>query len=252
MTESKRHRDIIRHLQQDGTVLISDLAARFGVSLETIRRDLKPMADAGEIVRMHGAVALPSGTTEAPFEWRLQQNAAAKKAIGRRLAETIRDGESLMLDTGTTTSLLARELLGHRRLTVITNSSDIARTLATINGNKVYMAGGELRSDNGAAFGSTAIDFLSRFSVQHAVVSVGAVSATSGIMDFELEEAELARMVLSRGTRRIAVTDHSKFGREGLVRVAPFSALTDMVTDRSPLPDIATALADAGVSVTIA
>lgn len=252
MTESKRHRDIIRHLQQDGTVLISDLAARFGVSLETIRRDLKPMADAGEIVRMHGAVALPSRTTEAPFERRLEENAAAKKAIGRRLAQSIRDGDSLMLDTGTTTSLLARELLGHRRLTVITNSSDIARTLATINGNKVYMAGGELRSDNGAAFGSTAIDFLARFSVLHAVVSVGAVSAASGIMDYELEEAELARMVLSRGTRRIAVTDHSKFGREGLVSVGPFSTLTDIVTDRTPPPDIDMALANAGVDVTIA
>ncbi len=113
MTESKRHRDIIRQLEQDGTVLISDLAARFGVSLETIRRDLKPMADAGTIIRMHGAVALPSQTMEAPFERRLQENAAAKKAIGRCLAQTIRDGDSLMLDTGTTTSLLARELLGH-------------------------------------------------------------------------------------------------------------------------------------------
>ncbi|MGL4197682.1 MAG: DeoR/GlpR family DNA-binding transcription regulator [Allorhizobium sp.] len=252
MTESKRHRDIIRQLEQDGTVLISDLAARFGVSLETIRRDLKPMADAGTIIRMHGAVALPSQTTEAPFERRLQENAAAKKAIGRCLAQTIRDGDSLMLDTGTTTSLLARELLGHRRLTVITNSSDIARTLATINGNKVYMAGGELRSDNGAAFGSAAIDFLARFSVLHAIVSVGAVSAASGIMDYELEEAELARMVLSRGSRRIAVTDHTKFGREGLVTVGPFSALTELVTDRTPPPDICASLREACVEITIA
>ena len=106
-----------------------------------------------------------------------------------------------MLDTGTTTSFLARELLGHRRLTVVTNSSDIARTLATVNGNKVYMAGGELRSDSGAAFGVSAIEFVSRFSVNHAVISAGAVDAATGVMDYDLEEAEFARMVLSRGTR---------------------------------------------------
>ena len=126
------------------------------------------------------------------------------------MAATIADGESVMLDTGTTTSYLARELLGHRRLTVITNSSDIARTLATVNGNKVYMAGGELRSDSGAAFGGSAVEFVSRFSVNHAVISTGAVDAVMGVMDYDLEEAEFARMVLSRGSRRVVVTDHTQ------------------------------------------
>ena len=98
---------------------------------------------------MHGAIGLPSVVGEAPFERRMRENADAKRAIARLVAATIHDGDSVMLDTGTTTSFLARELLSHRRLTVVTNSSDIARTLATVNGNKVYMAGGELRSDSG-------------------------------------------------------------------------------------------------------
>src|SRR5690606_25182894 len=96
----------------------------------------------------------------------------------------------------------------HRRLTVVTNSSDIARTLATRNDNRVYMAGGELRSDNGAAFGSAAIDFINRFSVTHAIISTGAVNA-GGIMDYDLEEAEFARTVLMRGRRTLRSEEHT-------------------------------------------
>ncbi len=252
MAESKRHRDILNLLQQNGTLSIAELAGRLGVSFETVRRDLRPLADSHAIVRMHGAVALPSMLGEAPFERRLRDNPEAKKAIARELASTIRDGDSVMLDTGTTTSILARELLGHRRLTVITNSSDIARTLATSNENRVYMAGGELRPDNGAAFGSTAIDFISRFHVLHAIISVGAVSAHSGILDFDFEEAEFARILLTRGERRVAVTDQSKFGRSGLVKVCDFSDLTHLVTDGPPPADITGALESAGVTCLIA
>ena len=86
----------------------------------------------------------------------------------------------MMLDTGTTTSYLARELRKRRDLTVVTNSSDIARTLATVNGNTVYMAGGDLRGDSGAAFGHPAIDFVSRFQVRHAIISIGAMRAEPG------------------------------------------------------------------------
>lgn len=252
MAESKRHRDILNLLQQNGTLSIAELAGRLGVSFETVRRDLRPLADNHAIVRMHGAVALPSMLGEAPFERRLRDNPEAKKAIARELAATIRDGDSIMLDTGTTTSILARELLGHRRLTVITNSSDIARTLATSNENRVYMAGGELRSDNGAAFGSTAIDFIGRFHVLHAVISVGAVSAGTGILDFDFEEAEFARTLLTRGDRRIAVTDQSKFDRSGLVKVCDFSDLTHLITDGTPPADITGALEAAGVICLIA
>ena len=251
MNHSKRHRAILTLLQQDGTVTIADLARKLDVSLETVRRDIKPLASEGTIVKMHGAISLPSMTGEAPFEKRMRENSEAKKAIAVAMAATVRDGDSIMLDTGTTTSFLARELLGHRRLTVITNSSDIARTLSTINDNRVYMAGGELRSDNGAAFGVSAIDFVSRFSVTHSVISTGAVDAT-GVMDFDLEEAEFARMVISRGRRSAVITDHSKFGRQGLVKVCDFSALTELVTDQPPPPAIADALAAAAVQLTLA
>lgn len=250
MPPSKRQREILRLLEREGTVVLSELARKLNVSLETIRRDIKPLADSGSLVKMHGAVSLISTVGEAPFERRMRENSDAKRAIAAAVAATIRDGDSIMMDTGTTTSFLARELLGHRRLTVVTNSSDIARTLATLNDNKVYMAGGELRSDNGAAFGSTAIDFVSRFSVTHAIISTGAVNA-QGMMDYDLEEAEFARTVLMRGRRRLVVTDHSKFCREGVVRVSGFDAITELATDRAPPSEIAEAIETAGARLVV-
>lgn len=251
MAPSKRHRDIFRMLERDGTISIAELASNLGVSLETVRRDIKPLARNGSVIKMHGAVGLPTVISEAPFEKRMRENSEAKKAIAAAVAATIRDGDSIMMDTGTTTSFLARELLEHRRLTVVTNSSDIARTLATVNDNKVYMAGGELRSDNGAAFGTTAIEFASRFSVTHAVISAGAVNV-HGVMDYDLEEAEFARMVLTRGKRAIVITDFSKFGREGVVRVSGLDAVTELATDKPPPKDIADALEAAGVDLLLA
>jgi DeoR family glycerol-3-phosphate regulon repressor len=245
---SKRHAEILRLLELQGSASIAALARQLGVSTETIRRDVRPLVEAGSVLRIHGAVGLAGQLGEAPFDRRMRENAAAKKAIARHVASTIADGDSVMLDTGTTTSYLARALIGHRRLTVVTNSSDIARTLATVNGNRVYMAGGELRSDSGAAFGSSAVDFASRFFVQHAIISAGAIDQ-SGIMDFDLHEAEFARMVLSRGQRRLVVSDASKFGSRGFVKVCEVSALTELVTDLTPRGALADALAEAGVTV---
>jgi DeoR family glycerol-3-phosphate regulon repressor len=252
MNYSKRHGEILKLIQDEGTITIARLAQKLGVSLETVRRDVKPLAKDGAVLKMHGAIGLPSVVGEAPFERRMREQPDAKRAIARLVAATINDGDSVMLDTGTTTSFLARELLNHRRLTVVTNSSDIARTLATVNGNKVYMAGGELRSDSGAAFGVSAIEFVSRFSVNHSVITAGAIDAEHGVMDYVLEEAEFARVVLTRGTRRVVVTDHTKFGRQGLVQVCGFDAFGELATDLPPSRDIAAAIEKVGAKLLVA
>jgi DeoR family glycerol-3-phosphate regulon repressor len=249
---SRRHAEIRRMLHDQMSASVADLSERLGVSAETIRRDLKLMAERGEILKMHGAAALPHAVGEAPFERRMRENAAGKRAIARRAAETIADGDSIMLDTGTTTSYLARELLHKRGLTVVTNSSDIARTLSTVTGNKVHLAGGEIHGDNGAAFGTSAIAFVQRFNVRHAIITAGALDAATGVNDYDLAEAEFAATVLSRGERCVVVTDHSKFAKNALVNVCRFDQLDCLVTDAKPPDDLARALMAAGVAIEIA
>lgn len=249
---SSRQSRILESARERGTLRLSDLAAEMGVSLETIRRDVKPLTDAGELVRLHGAVRVIGDGVEAPFERRMRDNAEAKRLIAGHVARSIADGDSVMMDTGTTTSFLARALLDKRGLTIVTNSSDVARTLATVNGNRVYMAGGELHGDNGAAFGRSAIDFIASFRVRHAIISIGAVDARVGPMDFHLAEAEFARTVLQCGDRRMIITDASKFNRSALVRVCSFKDFDTLISEREPPAEIAESLRGDGAAFELA
>jgi len=241
----------MRLARENGSAGIAELARHLGVSLETVRRDVRPLADRGDLTKVHGAVSVPFPTGEAPFERRLRENATEKRLIARFAADLVNDGESVMMDTGTTTSVLARELLCKRSLTVVTNSSDVARTLAAVNGNTVYMAGGEIDGDNGAAFGAPAVEFIQRFKVRHAFISIAAIDAAMGLMDFHLAEAEFARMVLKSAERRVVVSDHSKFDRTALIKVCDFSDIHLLVTDRLPPPEITDALARSGTELSV-
>ncbi len=246
---SKRHADILRILDAQGTVTVAALARALDVSQETMRRDLRPLADSGALLRMHGAVSLAGPLGEAPFRRRMRENAAAQQAIARAFAATVRNGDVLMLDTGTTTSFVARALTGHKRLTVVTNSTDVARTLAVTGDNRIYLAGGALRGDSGAVLGRTAVDFVAGYHARLAVISAGAVDA-AGVMDFDLEEADFARALLARAAQRVLVTDATKFGRRGLVTVAGLDMVDHLFCDAPPPPAIASALGAAGVALT--
>ena len=248
---TRRQTEILGHVRQNGSMSVAGLAAALSVSLETIRRDIKPLVAAREILKRHGSIAMPYELEEAPFELRLRENAEAKRAIARRAARLIEDGDSLMMDAGTTTSIFARELLKKRNLTVVTNASDIARTLATVNGNRVYMAGGELNGSNGAAFGPTAIAFAASFRVRHAFISIQALDAEFGPSDNTLAEAEFARTVLSRGENRIILSDSTKFGRTSLIRVCAFTDITRLISDAIPDAALASVLQAAGVKVNV-
>ena len=249
---SKRHGRILAIVREQGTATITGLARQLDVSAESIRRDVRPLTRSGALIRGHGAVALPWQVAEAPFERRMREQAAEKKAIARAAARHIENGQSIMLDAGTTTSILARELLSKRQLTVVTNSSDIARALATVNDNTVYMAGGELHGDNGAAFGATAIEFLSRFRVRHAIISIGAIDEKDGPMDHRFAEAEVARVILKRGETAMMVSDHSKYGRTGVVQVAPFDAIARLISNAAPPPAVMALLKGAGTKLELA
>lgn len=250
-SHSKRHGRILEILDSEGTVTIATLAHRLDVSTETVRRDLRPLAARGEVVRMHGAVGLATAASEAPFQRRMSENALAKQRIARAAAALVRNGDSLLLDTGTTTSFLARALHGHERLDIVTNSTDAARILAGHGGNRVFLVGGRMNGDSGAVLGAEAIAAVSGFRAEHAIISAGAI-APRGIMDFDPDEAAFARALLGCGRRRTVVSDANKFGSEALVVVCALAGIDRLVTDAAPPSDLAEALDEAQVEVTVA
>lgn len=247
-----RHAKIISALRQYGSLSITELAALLEVSDETIRRDAAPLEQNGEILKMHGALALPHNMAEATFERRMREFAPAKIAIGRAAAQIVRDGESLIIDTGTTTTFFARELRQRRNLTIITNSTEIARTLADVPGNKVYLAGGEMESDSGAAYGQATTEFVSRFHVKHAFLSIGGFDVTIGPMNATLLEAQFATTALRCATHRVIVADSSKFLSKAFIKVCDYTDVEVIVTESPPPPEFFAAFTKTGTKLVIA
>ena len=241
-----------RALVGGGVCRVADLALALGVSGETVRRDIKLMAREGLVRKVHGGVALLDAMREPAFRQRLHENAQAKKAIADCAAREVHDGDSIMLDSGSTTSYVAEALLGHRDLTVMTNSVDIANTLATRHGNRVFMAGGELRADDGAVLGGGAVAFIEQFRAHIAFLSVGAIDIEDGLMDYHLSEAEFSRAVIERAERTIVVADGSKLGLRALVRIAGLDAIDTLITDSEPAPAFARQLQRDEVKVVVA
>ena len=252
MHRSARQAAIMKSMGLHGSCAVSDLAEELAVSDETIRRDIKAMASKGLVERVHGGAVLPDLFREADFQKRLSHNAAAKKAIARTVAAQIRNGESVMLDTGSTTAYVARALTDHSDLLVVTNCADIARTLASRNRNQVYLAGGQFRADDGAILGGSAIQFIGQFSVRTAVLSMAAIHPDVGLMDYHLGEAEFSQAVMARAQRVIVAADASKFTVQAPVKVCEFAAIDTLVTDRPPPAPASEHLAEAGVAVLLA
>jgi DeoR family transcriptional regulator, glycerol-3-phosphate regulon repressor len=248
----QRHANIVSALRQHGNLSVAAMARLLDVSEETVRRDAVPLEQNGEILKLHGALALPHNIVEANFERRMREFAPAKLAIARSALQMVRDGDSLIIDTGTTTTFFARELRQRRNLTVITNSTEITRLLAGVAGNKVYLAGGEMDADSGAAYGPTTVDFIARFQVKHAFLSIGALDLAVGPMDSELQEAEFAAMAISCATHRVILADSSKFGLKVFVRVCSYADIEVIVTEKSPPPEFFATLSEAGTRLLIA
>ncbi len=159
---------------------------------------------------------------------------------------------SLFLDVGSTTAYVAQALRHHRELLVVTNSLAVAQTLASRNGNRVFMAGGELRSHDGGAFGAEALAFVSQFQVRYAILSAAAVDATAGFMLHDLREAEFSRTIIARAEVSIIAADATKFGLTAPIRVTDPANLHRLVTDAVPPPALAALLAAAGVEISVA
>ncbi len=243
-------------VREQARVSVDALAEVLGASRETIRRDLTDLAERGRVRKIHGGATLAEPRLieqdiEGPFQARLSENAEAKRAIARRAIGLFEPGDTMFVDTGTTTLLFAEELAQAAGLTVITNSVAIAALAARGSSNTVFLIGGEYRADGTENLGALAIEQIARFHVIHAVLAVGSVERV-GIFDFDLREADVARAMIAQARSVTVLGDASKFERGGLIKVAPLSGIDRIVTEKAPSGAVSAALRDAGVTVIMA
>lgn len=252
MKPSERQEEIVRLVREHQRVSVEDLASMLGASKETVRRDLSGLAEEGRIRKVHGSAVLPESNSESSFQTRMSEGTAHKKSIARRAAQLFKPGDSLFIDTGTTTLAFAEALAEYTGLTIITNSASIAKVVGQGRGkNKVFLLGGEYREESSQNVGSFVLDQISRFRADHAVLTVGAVS-TAGVMDFALEEADVARAMVQHSRAVTVLADSSKLGREALFPWSPLAGIKRLVTNQLPDdPALANALTVAGIEVIV-
>lgn len=235
MSQTFRHPEILEIARRDGKVSVEGLAEHFGVTLQTIRRDLSDLADAGRLERVHGGAVLPSGTTNIGYEERRSLNAEAKTLIARSCAARVPQDISLFLNIGTSTEAVARELLHHTNMLVVTNNMNVANILVANPGCNIIVTGGHLRRADGGLVGNLAVDTISQFKFDLAVVGCSALDADGDMMDFDFQEVNVSRTILRQARKTYLVADHTKFTRTAPARIASLGDVDAFFTDK-PLP----------------
>jgi len=231
---SFRHHEILEIARRDGRVTVELLAERFGVTLQTIRRDLAELADSGRLERVHGGAVLPSGTSNIAYEERRSLNHDGKVAIARACAAEIPERATVFLNIGTTTEAVARELLHHRKLLVVTNNIHVSNILIGNPDCEIIVTGGSLRRADGGLVGKVAADTIGAFKFDLAVIGCSAIDSDGDFLDFDLHEVGVSQAILRQSRRAFLVADHSKLQRSAPARIASLRDIDIWFTDRPP------------------
>lgn len=251
MRANLRQQQILTITRDEGWVLVDDLAQRFEVTLQTIRRDLGDLDEAGLIERVHGGAVARAGVSNTSYEGRKRLGAEAKAAIGRACARLIPDNSSMILNLGTTTEAVAAALADHTNLTVITNNINVANILMPNPGCEVIVAGGRLRRSDGGLVGELTTQFFEQFKVDFAIIGCSGLDPDGDLLDFDLSEVRVSRAILQQARQRFVVADHSKFARAAPCRIANLSEVDALFTDADLPEALARSCADWGTKVHI-
>lgn len=251
----ERRRLIAEYVDRNGRATVQELAKRFHTSAVTIRGDLDVLANAALIVRSHGG-ALPRlpVSNDAPVTIKETRHQAQKQRIGAAAARLIRDGETIILDSGSTTMEIARQIRQRKfeSLTVITNALNIALELSGQSGVRVMMLGGMLRPTSYSLVGPDAQQALSKLSADRLFLGVDGLDPEIGVTTPDPLESALNALMIRVARRTIAVMDASKLGQRSLSVIAPIRQLHKVITDRQAAPDLVEALHNAGIEVELA
>ena len=244
-----RQSDILNIARSSGRVTVEDLARRFEVSAQTIRKDLNDLCDRRSMTRVHGGAIIASGVENLAYEARRFVAADEKKAIGAAAAAQIPNGSSLFINIGTTTEEVAGALTGHENLLVITNNLNVAMQLYRHPRIEVIVAGGTVRRADGAVIGSTANNLITQFKVDYAIIGASAIDEDGALLDFDYREVQAAQAIIANARSVMLVADSTKLARSAPVRIAHLSQIQTFVTDLPLPPGLQNICAARGITV---
>jgi DeoR family transcriptional regulator, glycerol-3-phosphate regulon repressor len=229
-----RHSEIIELAKTEGRVLVDDLATRFEVTPQTIRKDLNDLCERQLLTRIHGGAVIPSSTQNMEYAQRGKIAAEEKQAIGMAAAALIPDNASLFINIGTTTEAVSQALLRHGRLMIITNNINVANRMRPYTQFEVVIAGGVVRASDGGIVGEAAVDFIRQFKVDYAVIGTSAIDPDGALLDYDFREVKVAQAIIANARQVILVADSTKFERTAPVRIGHLEQVDTFVTDQCP------------------
>jgi DeoR/GlpR family transcriptional regulator of sugar metabolism len=250
LSNAERQEQLLRLIEQQGRVSVTEVSEQFSVSAATARRDLEALAEIGLVQRVHGgAIAVRKSPPEAPVLQRASEHAEEKQRLGRRAAELVADGETVFLGSGTTVLEVARNLCGRQRLTVITNSLLVVNTLADKPDLTLICLGGLFRPSELSFIGHVAEQALAEVRADKVFIGIRAIDLEHGLTNEFLPETMTDRAILHIGREVIVVADHTKCGTLSAAFVAPLSAMHTLVTGTEVDPEFAAVVRARGTRV---
>ncbi len=227
-----RQSEIVSLAREQGRVLVDELATRFAVTPQTIRRDLNDLCDDGVLTRVHGGALIASSVANLAYEARRLVAREQKRRIGERAASLIPDNSSLFINLGTTTEEVAAALANSSGLLIVTNNINVATALYRNPSIEVVVAGGNIRPSDGGVVGHMAVELIRHYKVDIAVIGTSAIDEEGTLLDYDAREVQVSRAIIENARRIILVTDGSKFTRRAPVRIARLDEIDILVTDR--------------------
>lgn len=247
-----RQARIVERIEQQGFVTIETLAKDFEVSAQTIRREIIRLDELGFIQRFHGGAGRTGAGERLSYEAKQHRDTELKAAIGAALAQRIQPGQSVFLDVGTTAEATARALREKGRLLVVTSSATNAQILTGAPGIDIILTGGRIVGPDLSLAGPIALDTVSRYRLDWAIIACSAIEETGAVLDFDADKIALKQRAMDVARRKALIADHGKFTRSALLRVCDLEAFDLLVTDTPPPPGLASQIGEERVIVAAA
>jgi DeoR/GlpR family transcriptional regulator of sugar metabolism len=248
MLTTQRKKTILEMLEKEGQVLAAPLAASFGVSEDTIRRDLRELAAEGLLQRVHGG-ALPASSAVVPFAERRTLESSGKRAIGKAAAAMIEPGQIVIIDGGTTSAELIKQIPQSLKATVVTHSPTVAVALVDHPSIEVIMIGGRLYKHSIVNVGAAAIEAMSHIHADLYFMGVTGVHAAAGLSTGDLEEAYVKRALAARAAETVVLASMDKLNSASAYAIGDITLAQSIVVERQTDAAFIDALETAGVSV---